>query len=140
MLAFLSPQLGIRFALLNKDFLSSHLISAMADQLTLLVKSTFAEIPAANEVVSRWMADRNMPPAIDYLANLTVEELVTNCIKYGYDDTDEHIIGIELQVAHNELMLTVTDDGRPFNPLELTPPDINLPVEERPIGGLGIHL
>jgi hypothetical protein len=34
----------------------------------------------------------------------------------------------------------VTDDGRPFNPLELTPPDTNLPVEDRPIGGLGIHL
>ena len=40
----------------------------------------------------------------------------------------------------NELKLTVIDDGHLFNPLELTPPDINLPVEARPIGGLGIHL
>lgn len=112
----------------------------MADQLKLMVKNSFAEIPAANEAVSRWMTDRNVPPAIDYLANLAIEELVTNCVKYGYNDTGEHLIAIELQVAHNELVLTVTDDGNPFNPLELTPPDTHLPVEDRPIGGLGIHL
>jgi len=37
-------------------------------------------------------------------------------------------------------MLTVTDDGHPFNPLEAPEPDTTLPVEERPIGGLGIYL
>ena len=112
----------------------------MADQLKLMVKNSFAEIPTANEAVSRWMADRDVPPAIDYLANLAIEELVTNCVKYGYNDTREHLIAIELQVVNNEMMLTVTDDGRPFNPLELAPPDTTLPAENRPIGGLGIHL
>jgi anti-sigma regulatory factor (Ser/Thr protein kinase) len=34
----------------------------------------------------------------------------------------------------------VTDDGHPFNPLELPEPNTHLPVEDRPIGGLGIHL
>ena len=37
-------------------------------------------------------------------------------------------------------MLTVTDDGHPFDPREVPEPDIQLPVEERPVGGLGIHL
>ena len=112
----------------------------MADQLTLRVKSVFAEIPAANEAASRWLADRNAPPAADHFANLVIEELVTNCIKYGYDDSAEHIIEIELKLSANEMKLTVTDDGHPFNPLELPEPDTNLPVEDRPIGGLGIHL
>ena len=112
----------------------------MEDHLTLRVKSAFSEIPAANEAASRWLADRHAPPAADYFANLAIEELVTNCIKYGYDDSVEHIIEIELKLCAGELLLTVTDDGHPFNPLELPAPDTHLPLEDRPIGGLGIHL
>ena len=112
----------------------------MDDLLTLRVKNAFAEIPAANEAASRWLADRNLSPAADYLANLAIEELVTNCIKHGYDDKGEHIIEITLKLSANELVLTVTDDGHWFNPLELPEPDTNLPLEDRPIGGLGIHL
>ena len=112
----------------------------MADQLKIQVKNSFAEIPAANEAASLWLAEKQSSPAIDYLANLAIEELVTNCIKYGYDDADEHTITSELELVENELKLTVIDDGHRVNPLELTPPDINLPVEDRPVGGLGIHL
>ena len=112
----------------------------MEDHLTLRVKSAFAEIPAANEAASRWLAERNAPPAADYLASLAIEELVTNCIKYGYDDSAEHIIEIELKLAAGELVVTVTDDGHPFNPLEVPEPDTGLPIEDRSIGGLGIHL
>src|ERR1041385_8301051 len=97
--------------------------SEMPDHLNLRVKNAFAEIPAANEAASRWLAHRNAPPAADYLANLAIEELVTNCIKYAFDDTHEHIIEIELKLSAHELLLTVTDDGHPFNPLELPAPD-----------------
>ena len=112
----------------------------MPGQLNLRVKNAFAEIPAANEAASRWLSARHAPPAADYLANLAIEELVTNCVKYGYDDTREHIIEIELRLSPAELVLTVTDDGHPFNPLELPEPDTRLPVEDRAVGGLGIHL
>jgi anti-sigma regulatory factor (Ser/Thr protein kinase) len=112
----------------------------MEDQLTLRVKSSFAEIPAAIEAVSRWLAGRNAPPAADYLASLAIEELVTNCVKYGYDDSAEHVIEIELKLSAGELVLTVTDDGHEFNPLELPERNTNMSVEELPVGGLGIHL
>ena len=112
----------------------------MEDCLTLRIKSALAEIPAASEAASRWLADHNAPPAADYFANLTIEELVTNCIKYGYDDSAEHFIEVELKLSAGELVLTVTDDGHPFDPLELPEPDTNLPLEDRLSGGLGIHL
>ena len=112
----------------------------MEDRLTLRIKSTFAEIPAASEAASRWLADHNAPPAADYFANLTIEELVTNCIKYGYDDSEEHVIEVELKLSAGELVVTVTDDGHPFNPLELPEPDTSVPMEDRLSGGLGIHL
>jgi len=112
----------------------------MPDELTLQIKASLSAVSSANETASRWLADHNAPPEVQYLANLAVEELITNCIKYGYEDAADHIIEVKLQISGNELALTVIDDGRPFNPLELPEPDIHLPIEERPIGGLGIYL
>src|SRR5690242_20394320 len=97
----------------------------MGDHLTLRVKNAFAEIPAANATASQWLSERKAPASANYLANLAIEELVTNCIKYGYDDSAEHIIEIELKLTNGELALTVTDDGHPFNPLESPEPDTN---------------
>jgi anti-sigma regulatory factor (Ser/Thr protein kinase) len=37
-------------------------------------------------------------------------------------------------------VLTITDDGIPFNPVTAEAPDITLPLHERDLGGLGIHL
>ena len=112
----------------------------MADELTLQIKTTFAAVHSANEAASRWLADRKAPADVHYLANLVIEELVTNCIKYGYEDGGEHVIEVKLQISGNELTLTVTDDGRPFNPLDVPAPDTRLPVHDRPIGGLGIYM
>ena len=112
----------------------------MAQQLTLRVKNSFADIPAANAAVSRWLGEHQASPAADYFANLAIEEIVTNCIKYGYDDAAEHSIQIDLELSARRLTVTVTDDGHPFNLLELPTPDTTQPVEDRSIGGLGIHL
>ncbi|MFZ2961187.1 MAG: ATP-binding protein [Candidatus Ozemobacteraceae bacterium] len=71
---------------------------------------------------------------------LALEEMLTNTIKYGYDDKDAHHIEIGLQVEADEILLTIVDGGHPFDPLAAIPPDTDLPIDERPIGGLGIHL
>ena len=112
----------------------------MADELTLQIPASFSEINSASETASRWLADRNAPSEVHYLANLAIEELVTNCIKYAYKDARDHVIEIKLQILDREMALTVTDDGIPFNPLELPVPDTHLPLQDRPIGGLGIYL
>ncbi len=72
--------------------------------------------------------------------NLFYEEQVTNIIKYGYNDTNEHIIEIEIEYSNNTLICSVIDDGHFFNPLDNPEPDLDVPIEERKIGGLGILL
>jgi anti-sigma regulatory factor (Ser/Thr protein kinase) len=74
------------------------------------------------------------------LVLLAIEELVTNCIEYGYDDADDHTIVIVLSISDGSLTMDVIDDGHPFDPLTAPPPDFSLEVEDRPIGGLGIYL
>jgi anti-sigma regulatory factor (Ser/Thr protein kinase) len=104
------------------------------------VANTFEALPAATENLSLWLEAQSVDPAASYLAALALEELVTNCIKYGYDDKEKHVIKVGVDLTESEMVMSVEDDGHPFNPLAQAEPDTTLPVEERPIGGLGIHL
>jgi serine/threonine-protein kinase RsbW len=70
---------------------------------------------------------------------LICDELITNIISYGYDDLDKHTISLGFRIKPLDWSLTIADDGRPFNPLEQSEPDIFMSIDERKIGGLGIH-
>ena len=72
--------------------------------------------------------------------NLLLDEFVSNVIKYGYDDTLEHQIQVDVKLEGRHLTVRIEDDGKAFNPLEAPAPDLDRPVEERPIGGLGIFI
>ena len=101
-----------------------------------------SEISRVNGEVEEWLASADVPFSGIYLANLTVEELVTNCIKYGYAgiDTTDKGIDVAISIVGGELRIILSDDASPFDPLEQAAPDLSLPIEERPIGGLGIHM
>ena len=75
-----------------------------------------------------------------YVAHLAIEEMVTNILKYGYDDTALHEIRLRLEIHPGALLLVLEDDGHEFNPLKAPEPDVSRPVEDRIPGGLGIHL
>lgn len=72
--------------------------------------------------------------------NLMLDELVTNIIRYAYEDAAEHRIEIELRATDDGFEASVTDDGVAFNPLGKEAPQLDAPLEERQVGGLGIHL
>jgi anti-sigma regulatory factor (Ser/Thr protein kinase) len=72
--------------------------------------------------------------------NLLLDEIVVNIISHGYDDEREHQILVTLVLENGVLAIRVEDDGRPFNPLDVPGPNLDLPIEERPIGGLGIYI
>ena len=66
--------------------------------------------------------------------------MLNNIISYGYADEEQHEISVEVDYNDDELTATIKDDGIPFNPFKGEDPDISLSVEDREIGGLGIHL
>ena len=72
--------------------------------------------------------------------NLLLDEIVINIISHGYDDQREHQILVTLALENGVLAIRVEDDGRPFNPLDVPGPNLDLPIEERPIGGLGVYI
>ena len=72
--------------------------------------------------------------------NLALEEAVVNVMNYGYPAGQ--VGHIEVKALANEMTLTfvISDDGIPFDPTAKSEVDTTLSVEQRPIGGLGIHL
>jgi anti-sigma regulatory factor (Ser/Thr protein kinase) len=81
----------------------------------------------------------DIPMKVSLNLNLVLEELITNIIFYGYDDKNEHRIFIRLYKKDNEIEIQIEDDGKEFNPLLAAEPDIDESIENRKIGGLGIH-
>ena len=74
-----------------------------------------------------------------FAANLAIEEMVSNTIKYGYSDDLQHQIEIQLALSTNVLEIEIRDDGRPFDPFANPPPNPAPPGDKRKAGGLGIH-
>jgi sigma-B regulation protein RsbU (phosphoserine phosphatase) len=81
-----------------------------------------------------------IPDKIRLKMHLVIDELLTNIISYAYLDDEKHDIEIKVELAANRLKVSMVDDGIPFNPLGKETPDTELSLEERKIGGLGIHL
>jgi phosphoserine phosphatase RsbU/P len=81
-----------------------------------------------------------LSPGVVMNMNLALEELVTNTIFYGIKDENPHVITVSFELDKGVLSVEIRDDGIPFNPLDISEPDLDVPVEERKIGGLGIYL
>ena len=113
--------------------------------MTVSLSVTFAndqsEVGKLSRLVEAFGDVHDLPPQSIFSVNLALEEVVTNIIRYAYNDHGvPHPIVVRLAFEDGVLAAQVEDDGRAFNPLDAPPPDIDASLEERPIGGLGIHL
>lgn len=70
---------------------------------------------------------------------LAVDEAVTNSIVHGYRG-QSGMIEIEVKRSGNLLLLRVRDQAPPFDPTQVPSPDLTLPLEQRPLGKMGIYM
>jgi phosphoserine phosphatase RsbU/P len=104
------------------------------------LKNHLSELSKVSQRLSEFGARHHLGPKVVHDVSLALEEILTNVISYGYDDSEEHQILVRLSLEGGNFTAEVEDDGRPFNPLAVAEPDITKPVDERAVGGLGIHL
>jgi anti-sigma regulatory factor (Ser/Thr protein kinase) len=83
--------------------------------------------------------EENNTSSISMPMILILEELYTNTITHGSTDGREVFIEVNLGIDKNELVMTYKDNGIPFNVLELPDPDLTASIENREVGGLGVH-
>ena len=98
-----------------------------------------AAIGAFAERVEAFCEAHDVAMTTVYQLNLAIDELATNTISYGWEDSGQHQLHIKLSLTPDRLTLLMEDDAKAFNPLERGVPDLDAGIEERPIGGLGIH-
>lgn len=113
----------------------------MAREMTLVLRNSLSEIPRIAEAVEHFFESNALPPAAQMHVTLSLDELATNAITYGFPDHVEHdtAITIRLRMQENELVAIMEDCGKSFDPLSVQPPDTELGLDEREIGGLGVH-
>lgn len=105
--------------------------------------NSLAELQPLAERVNEMAAELALPEDVRYAIDLAVDEIVTNVIKYAYvdDGAEAHEIRVGFAVAEDEMQMQVEDEGSAFDPFQQGKPEhLTLGMEERPIGGLGLHL
>ena len=106
---------------------------------TVRVKNALEEIALLSEAIETFFGPHASPGAVSAV-NVAVEELVTNIVSYAFPDGGEHDIRVDLGLDADGLTAAVEDDGSAYNPLEREAPDTDAKLDDRPVGGLGIHL
>ena len=108
---------------------------------SLTMAAKIACLSAVMEFVRKGALEARLPEARIGELDLLIEEAMMNVCRYAYPDGMPGSVTVTYSVpAPGELSVEVADQGVEFNPLATEPPDLNLKLEQRPIGGLGILL
>jgi len=112
----------------------------VGNALALTTGNDFEELAGLCHKVHHFLEGKQIPAAPVYKIDLALEEMLTNVIKYSYDDENRHEIEVSLQLDNERILLEMRDDGHEFDPLAT--PDANLSdeISQRQVGGMGIHL
>ena len=108
--------------------------------LELSLVNDLREIGAAAEKIDAYCEAQGISAQIAYAVNLSIDEVLTNTISYGYDDDAKHRIDLTFRVDGETLVVVIVDDGRPFDSSTEREPDVDATLEERALGGLGLFL
>lgn len=111
----------------------------MADKLSVTLTNQLTEIERLAGMVEEFAERHGLPAKAVFEINLSLDELLTNIISYAYEDTLSHPILVTVAVEDRDVAITLEDDGRAYNPFTAPAPDLNLPLQDRAIGGLGVH-
>jgi len=112
----------------------------MDDKLLIRIKNEISEIAKVSQIFNGFSNQHKLSKKVTNVFDMALDEMLNNIITYGYDDKNEHDIDIEIHLLDQILILKIEDDGHEFNPLDVPEADIDSSMEDRPIGGLGIHL
>jgi len=104
------------------------------------VHNDVTDLPNVAETVDRVGADAGIPARTVMQLQVVLDEVLSNVIKYAWPDGGTHEFFVRIDVREGGIEVTITDDGRPFNPLAPSPPQPPPPGRCPRPGGVGIHM
>lgn len=109
-----------------------------SDSATFVIANDAAAIPGFLQEVEKFLSARSAGDDAIGL-DVALDELLTNTISYAFADGHMHEIVATLELDGGDLVIELRDDGKPFDPLSIPEPDLDADIEERQLGGLGMH-
>lgn len=107
----------------------------------LTIANNLAELPRVMDLVAHFCRELHAGACDQAALQLAMEEIVTNVMMHGYRDGQRHDFIVMIEAPERDrIRAIVTDDAPRYNPLARPEVDTTLPLDERPVGGLGVHL
>jgi serine/threonine-protein kinase RsbW/sigma-B regulation protein RsbU (phosphoserine phosphatase) len=107
--------------------------------LAISIANRAGEFARVAGLLDRFGAEHGLDSAIVADMQIALDEVLTNIGKYAHADNAAPQIDICLTVSENVLEAVIEDGGAPFDPLQVASPDLGAPLQQRRVGGVGIH-
>ena len=109
-----------------------------SNRFALEIESKLENLSAINDFVTEAMKQLGIAEATTSRVQLAVDEACTNVIKHAYSEQNG-VITIILELVDDDLIITIRDYGKPFDPDSVSHPDLEADLDKRKVGGLGIY-
>ena len=107
----------------------------------LRVQGTLQALQPLVQFVVQAAEEAGLDDRATFRIRLAVDELATNIITHGYLEAGRTgDIVVSSEVAEDQFTIYLEDNGVAHDPRNAPPPNLDAPLEERPLGGLGIYL
>lgn len=124
----------------QSDDLTMLAIQYVHGENRLVIENRIQELDKLEPFLSHFFEQKSIDMSLLPQLDLALEEAVTNVIMYAYPEGETGTAELTVNVNNKQICSTLTDSGTPFNPLEQQEDNLDVSLEERKIGGLGIHL
>ena len=112
----------------------------MFEGLHVTLSPRLSAVRSLSRMVKEFGDANQLPELKIYMVNLALDELITNAVTYGFERIAYPKIEVTVRVTDTTLVLTMVDNGTKFDPTVDSNPDVSSGIEERAVGGLGLHL
>lgn len=108
--------------------------------MRITIENRIDEIPRLINAACGYAEKEGASEDLLYTIRLSLEEIITNTIKYGYDREEIHTIDVIIEISRERLKIEIIDDANPFDPVDHEYSDNDGDMDDWEIGGLGIHM
>ncbi len=112
----------------------------MTSKFKLRVTSDMKNLTTISEFVSAFAREAALNEDDTFALQMAADEACANVIEHAYGGRPDGTVSIECRLANDEVILTIRDHGRPFDPKAVPRPDMAAPLAKRNGGALGLYL
>jgi len=106
----------------------------------LSVKACLDNLQTIRKYIDEVSARLGVSDAVLGDLRLVVDEAVTNVVVHGYGDDTDGVVDVHMQADGDAVIIKIRDRAKHFDPKDVSVPQLDTALKDRPFGGMGIFL